>query len=64
MTEPEKNALRHRIYMVTTRNNVAGVYVGETPTHVVLRIGDGAQGFPWTEVEPVVLHPTLGASED
>lgn len=56
MTKPKDDEKRHPLYVVTSMGHRAGRYVGETKTHVVLSIGDLAQGFLWSDVEPVDMR--------
>jgi fructose 1,6-bisphosphatase len=58
VNRPKKDEARATAYLVETAGYIAGSYVGETDTHVVLRVGDTIKGFPWREVTPVVLGVT------
>lgn len=62
MKRPGKDEKRVPLYLVQPARGewfgTAGQYIGETPTHVVLKIGDGARGFLWSDVEPVLFKET------
>lgn len=62
MKRPAKDAKRDRVYLVKPGRGewfgYAGQYIGETGTHVVIRVGDTIRGFAWEDVEPVALLET------
>jgi hypothetical protein len=62
MKRPAKDVKRDVLYLVKPGRGdwfgTAGGYVGETATHVVLRIGEAVKGFAWEDVDPVAMHET------
>lgn len=59
MRKPKEEEERAPLYLVKPRQGewfgVAGLYIGETDSHVVIRIGDSIKGFPWQDVDPIAV---------